>query len=94
MTNLESVFIGARSFQNLESFSLSHNPKLKTFTTGDCDFDDIVAWWNNSQLTEKRYITPVPNGVGPMTVYSLIRNVNSAYTINLFYGMAKDRGSN
>ena len=59
---------------------------------GDCDFDDIVAWWNNSQLTEKRYITPVPNGVGPMTVYSLIRNVNSAYTINLFYGMTKDRG--
>ena len=61
---------------------------------GDCDFEDIVTWWNNSQLTEKRYITPVPNGVGPMTVYSLIRNVNSAYTINLFYGMAEDRGSN
>ena len=42
MTNLESVFIGARSFQNLKTFSLSHNPKLKTFTTGDCDFEDDI----------------------------------------------------
>ena len=35
MTNLESVFIGARSFQNLESFSLSHNPKLSVFEIED-----------------------------------------------------------
>lgn len=27
---------------------------------GDCDYNDIVRYWNNSQLTEKRYITPVP----------------------------------
>lgn len=42
---------------------------------GDCDFNDITNWWNNSQLHKERYITPVPGGVGPMTVASLMQNV-------------------
>ena len=51
---------------------------------GDCnfkditnwwDFKDMINWWNSFQLNEKRYITPVPGGVGPMTVASLIQNV-------------------
>ena len=52
MTNLESVFIGARSFQNLKTFSLSHNPKLKTFTTGDCDFDDTASEYTFCKVNE------------------------------------------
>ena len=35
LTNLESVYIGAGSFCDLKSFTLSHNPKLKIFETGD-----------------------------------------------------------
>lgn len=47
---------------------------------GDCDYNDIVRYWNNSQLTEDRYITPVPRGIGPLTVTSLMNNViESAY---------------
>ena len=42
---------------------------------GDCNFKDITNWWDSFQLNEERYITPVPGGVGPMTVASLIQNV-------------------
>lgn len=45
---------------------------------GDCNYNDIVRYWNNSQLTEDRYITPVPKGVGPLTVTSLMNNVIEA----------------
>lgn len=27
---------------------------------GDCDFNNILEYWNNSRIFEKRYITPVP----------------------------------
>lgn len=46
---------------------------------GDVDFEDIVRYWNNINTTSTKYITPVPNGVGPMTVYSLVQNVLLAY---------------
>ena len=45
---------------------------------GDCDYDDIIDFWNeleNAGYLEKRYITPVPRGVGPLTVASLINNL-------------------
>ena len=35
LPNLESVYIGAGSFCDLKSFTLSHNPKLKIFETED-----------------------------------------------------------
>ena len=35
LSNLESIYIGAGSLQNLKSFTLSHNPKLKIFETED-----------------------------------------------------------
>ncbi|QJG67230.1 bifunctional 5,10-methylenetetrahydrofolate dehydrogenase/5,10-methenyltetrahydrofolate cyclohydrolase [Mycoplasma phocoenae] len=41
--------------------------------TGDCDFDDI----KDKCLA----ITPVPGGVGPMTVVCLVLNLIKAYTI-------------
>ena len=47
---------------------------------GDCDFDDIVGWWNGSQLTEDRFITPVPGGVGPLTVMNLIKNTYKSFS--------------
>ena len=50
---------------------------------GDCDFDNIVACWNLLDDDIDRYITPVPGGVGPMTVYSLVKNVNKAYCNNI-----------
>ena len=40
LTNLESVYIGAGSFMSLKSFTLSHNPKLKIFETGDGYVED------------------------------------------------------
>ncbi len=38
---------------------------------GDVDFDDVKE--------KVAYITPVPGGVGPMTVAMLLRNVNETY---------------
>ena len=38
---------------------------------GDCDFDNIV--------NKCKYITPVPGGVGPLTITYLINNVIEAY---------------
>lgn len=42
---------------------------------GDIDYDDIVNYLDIFSKEKDRYITPVPGGVGPMTVASLIQNV-------------------
>ena len=42
--------------------------------TGDVDFDEVAA--------KCSYITPVPGGVGPMTIASLMLNTLKAYKIN------------
>ncbi|NYV28270.1 bifunctional 5,10-methylenetetrahydrofolate dehydrogenase/5,10-methenyltetrahydrofolate cyclohydrolase [Streptobacillus felis] len=44
--------------------------------SGDVDFEDV---YNNSRLS---YISPVPGGVGPMTIYSLIKNTIRAFELN------------
>lgn len=43
---------------------------------GDVDFDDV---YNNSKAA---YISPVPGGVGPMTIYSLIKNTIKAFALS------------
>jgi methylenetetrahydrofolate dehydrogenase (NADP+)/methenyltetrahydrofolate cyclohydrolase len=44
---------------------------------GDVDFDDVKE--------KSSFITPVPGGVGPMTIAMLLRNtVQAAKTINSF----------
>ena len=48
---------------------------------GDVDFQDVTKYWENSK--EDKYITPVPGGVGPMTVASLIHNVVECYENNI-----------
>lgn len=50
---------------------------------GDVDFENICNYWESISDDKDRYITPVPGGVGPMTVYSLIKNVNIAYSNNI-----------
>lgn len=50
---------------------------------GDVDFNNICDYWESIGDNIDRYITPVPGGVGPMTVYSLIKNVNIAYSDNI-----------
>lgn len=47
--------------------------------TGDCDYEDM--------LEKAAYITPVPKGVGPMTVAMLMYNVTRAYERNVKYGI-------
>lgn len=44
---------------------------------GDIDFQNIMEYWKNTQ--KEKYITPVPGGVGPVTVASLIKNVIECY---------------
>lgn len=44
---------------------------------GDVDFDSV--------LPKVSHITPVPGGVGPMTVYELMNNVYEAYKMNKKY---------
>lgn len=47
--------------------------KVKGKTYGDCDFEEI------SKKTE--YISPVPGGVGPMTVAMLLENILNCYKL-------------
>ena len=47
---------------------------------GDVDFEDITKLWKNTK--EEKFITPVPGGVGPMTVASLINNIVICYKNN------------
>jgi methylenetetrahydrofolate dehydrogenase (NADP+)/methenyltetrahydrofolate cyclohydrolase len=49
------------------------NGKLK----GDVDYDNV------SKVAG--YITPVPGGVGPMTVYELMHNVLIAHNLRIKY---------
>ncbi len=44
---------------------------------GDVNFNEIVDYWNTLEGT--KFITPVPGGVGPMTVASLVNNVVKIY---------------
>lgn len=53
---------------------------------GDVDYESIIhLWrcWEDMDPKTERYITPVPGGVGPMTVVSLIKNINMAYCKNI-----------
>ena len=42
---------------------------------GDCDFEEIY------EIASK--ITPVPGGVGPMTIAMLLKNVTKAFLLNV-----------
>lgn len=42
---------------------------------GDVDYYDIINYWETLDKNVDRYITPVPGGVGAMTVASLIQNI-------------------
>ncbi|MHA1216154.1 MAG: hypothetical protein ACTSPX_02360, partial [Candidatus Thorarchaeota archaeon] len=42
---------------------------------GDCDFEAIKC--------KALYITPVPGGVGPMTIAMLLKNVLAAYSFQM-----------
>lgn len=48
---------------------------------GDINFEDVLKFWGESK--NDKYITPVPGGVGPMTVASLINNVVLCYRNNI-----------
>lgn len=50
---------------------------------GDVDYTNVISYWDSINDNMTRYITPVPGGVGPMTVYSLIKNTNIAYCNNI-----------
>lgn len=52
---------------------------------GDVNYNQIVNVWKCWQelYDTQRFITPVPGGVGPMTVAMLIHNVNLAYHKNI-----------
>jgi len=50
----------------------SRQPSAKTYKlVGDVDFENVAP--------KASYITPVPGGVGPMTIVSLLQNVVQAY---------------
>lgn len=45
---------------------------------GDADYDEIIK--------KASYVTPVPGGVGPMTVAMLLKNTVTAASINKGFG--------
>lgn len=48
---------------------------------GDVNFNDILNYWEDTNA--EKYITPVPGGIGPVTVASLIHNVLECYKNNI-----------
>jgi len=49
-----------------------------TKLVGDADYDSIIK--------KASYVTPVPGGVGPMTVAMLLKNTVTAASINKGFG--------
>ena len=56
---------------------IDENPHLISIWGSDVDYDNV------SELAS--YITPVPGGVGPMTVYELMHNVYTAHYLRSKY---------
>lgn len=54
---------------------------------GDVDYEDIKQSHFNTYYST--YITPVPGGVGPMTVAMLIRNIYKIFRYNIEKGLYK-----
>lgn len=59
---------------------------------GDFDFDNIIEYWNmlenncktsEDKMNNIRYITPVPGGIGPLTIACLLENVGKAAILKL-----------
>lgn len=55
LPNLESLSIGSGSFRNIKSFTLSHNPKLKTIEIEpgykeDWEYMDCVFYYTNELM--------------------------------------------
>ena len=60
---------------------------------GDVNYKDIIDMWSSWEKTGdkvERYITPVPGGVGPMTVASFVKNINLAYSRNVINYKGED----
>lgn len=84
------VAIGKPKF--IDSSYLGHNTKVVVDVginrdedgkiCGDCDQKDIQKFWNYLNINDT-YITPVPGGVGPMTVAMLISNITNTYLEHL-----------
>lgn len=60
---------------------------------GDFNFEEIINYWNiledscktsEDKMNNIRYITPVPGGIGPLTVACLLENVCEAATLDIF----------
>ena len=49
-------------------------PCLATVLVGDADYDDVIQ--------KASWVTPVPGGVGPMTVAMLLKNTVTAASIS------------
>ena len=65
---IDESFIAPTKNQVLIDVGINHDNEQKL--CGDCDFDKVA--------TKLAAITPVPHGVGPMTVFSLIENLIDA----------------
>lgn len=75
---VDSSYIGDKTNVIIDvGINRDENGKL----CGDTDFKEIINIWENSK--EEKFITPVPGGVGPMTVAMLINNVVSCYEKNI-----------
>ena len=72
---LNSDYCGQDAVMIDVGINVDENGKL----CGDCDFDSIMDRWKyldeNFDDIPDKYITPVPGGVGPLTVASLMENV-------------------
>ena len=66
---VDMLVIGAPSFETLEVLDNSKD-LIQYRIVGDVDFQSVKS--------KALYITPVPNGVGPMTIAMLIENVVEA----------------
>ena len=74
---INSDFINDRTYAIID-VGMNRNEEGKL--CGDVDFEDICSKWKDLNDNSTRYITPVPGGVGPMTVASLIHNIRISFS--------------
>ncbi len=78
--NIDSSYIGDKTDVIIDA-GISRNEEDKV--CGDINYNSIMDLWGN--ISKDKYITPVPGGVGPMTVASLINNVLMCYKNKIKY---------
>lgn len=77
---IDSSYIGPKCYCVID---VGINRDINNKLCGDCDTSGIIDFWHSLNDDMTRFITPVPGGIGPMTVASLVENTTKAFKLSL-----------